>query len=77
MSKEEVIVLEGRVVEALPGGKFRVELTIEGMEEKMEVTASISGKMRMNNIRVTLGDRVKVELSNYNPEEGRIVYRFK
>ena len=61
---------EGVVVEALPSTTFRVEL-----ENGAMVTAHISGRMRVNHIRVLPGDRVLVELSTYDPQRGRILYR--
>jgi translation initiation factor IF-1 len=70
--KEEGIEMEGVVVENLPNARFRVQL-----EGDMEVLAHISGKMRMNWIRILPGDRVKVEVSAYDLTRGRIVYRFK
>ena len=70
--KEDAIELEGEVVEALPNTMFRVQL-----ESGHEVLAHISGKMRMNYIRILPGDRVKVELSPYDLGRGRITYRFK
>lgn len=70
-SKEKLIT-EGTVVEALPNTTFRVQL-----ENGHEVLAYLSGKMRKYYIRVLLGDRVRVELSPYDLERGRIIYRFK
>ena len=70
--KEEAIEVEGTVVEALPNTMFRVQL-----ENQNEVLAHISGKMRMHYIRILPGDRVKVELSPYDLQRGRITYRFK
>ena len=70
--KEEAIEIEGVVVEALPNTMFRVQL-----DNQHEVLAHISGKMRMHNIRILPGDRVKVELSPYDLQRGRITYRFK
>ena len=70
--KEEAIELEGEVVEALPNTMFRVKL-----DNELEILAHISGKMRMNYIRILPGDRVKVELSPYDLTRGRITYRFK
>lgn len=70
--KEDAIELEGEVVEALPNTMFRVRL-----DNDHEVLAHISGKMRMNYIRILPGDRVKVELSPYDLSRGRITYRFK
>lgn len=72
MPKEEAIELEGEVIEALPNTMFRVKL-----ESEHEILAHISGKMRMNYIRILPGDRVKVELSPYDLTRGRITYRFK
>ncbi len=68
--KEKGIVMEGEVTEALPNGMFRVKL-----ESGHEVLAHISGKMRINFIRILPGDRVRVELSPYDLTRGRIVYR--
>jgi translation initiation factor IF-1 len=70
-SKEKLVV-EGTVTEALPNTTFRVEL-----DSGHEVLAYLSGRMRKHYIRVLLGDRVRVELSPYDLERGRIVYRFK
>jgi translation initiation factor IF-1 len=70
-SKQKIEAL-GIVTEALPGTKFRVEL-----ENGHEILAYPSGKMRKYYIRILLGDQVRVELSPYDLELGRIVYRFK
>jgi translation initiation factor IF-1 len=70
--KDDVIEVEGTVVEPLPNAMFRVEL-----ENGHKVLAHISGKMRMHYIRILPGDRVKVELSPYDLTRGRVVYRFK
>lgn len=70
--KKDVIEAEGTVVEALPNAMFRVEL-----DSGHTVLAHISGKMRMNYIRILLGDRVTLELSPYDLTRGRITYRFK
>jgi len=72
MEKEEAIEVEGKVVEPLPNAMFRVELTSGHI-----VLAHISGKMRMNFIRILPGDRVKVEMSPYDLSRGRITYRYK
>jgi translation initiation factor IF-1 len=72
MAKEEVIEVEGKVVEPLPNAMFRVEL-----ENGHKVLAHISGKMRMNFIRILPGDKVTVQLSPYDLSRGRITYRFK
>jgi translation initiation factor IF-1 len=70
MPKEEVIVVEGTVREALPNAQFRVEL-----DNNHTVLAYVSGRMRMHFIKILPGDRVKVELSPYDPTRGRIAYR--
>jgi translation initiation factor IF-1 len=71
-SKTNVIEVEGKVVEALPNAMFRVEL-----ENGHRVLAHVSGKIRMNFIRILPGDRVTIELSPYDLTRGRITYRFK
>ncbi|GAB6099869.1 translation initiation factor IF-1 [Halanaerocella petrolearia] len=68
--KEEPIEVQGTVVETLPNAKFKVEL-----ENDHEVLAHVSGKMRMNFIKILPGDKVTVELSPYDLERGRITYR--
>lgn len=70
MAKEEPITIGGTVLEALPSARFRTEL-----DTGQEIVAHISGRMRRNRIRVTVGDRVRVELSPYDLTQGRIVYR--
>ncbi len=70
MAKEEVIQVEGTVVETLPNAMFRVEL-----EGGHRVLAHISGKMRMHYIKILPGDKVSVELSPYDLNRGRIIYR--
>ncbi len=70
MAKDDVIEVEGKVVEVLPGTKFKVEL-----ENKHTVIAHVSGKIRMNYIRILPGDTVTVELSPYDLTRGRITYR--
>jgi translation initiation factor IF-1 len=72
MLKEEPIEVEGIVVEPLPNAMFRVEL-----ENGHKVLAHVSGKIRMNFIRILPGDKVKVELSPYDLSRGRITYRYK
>ena len=71
-TKEEVIEVEGTVVEPLPNAFFRVELS-----NGHKVLARVSGKIRMNFIRILPGDRVLVELSPYDLTQGRITYRYK
>ena len=72
MSKEDVIEVEGTVVEALPNAMFQVEL-----ENGHIVLAHVSGKMRMNFIHILPGDKVTMELTPYDLNRGRITYRFK
>lgn len=67
-----MIEIEGTVTETLPNAMFKVQL-----ENGYEVIAHISGKMRVNYIRILPGDRVKVEMSPYDLTKGRITYRFK
>ncbi len=72
MSKSDVIEVEGIVVEKLPNAMFKVEL-----ENKHIVLAHISGKLRMNFIKILPGDKVKIELSPYDLTKGRITWRDK
>lgn len=72
MAKEELIKVDGTILETLPNATFRVKL-----ENVHEVHAHISGKMRMHFIRILPGDKVTVELSPYDLSKGRITYRFK
>lgn len=72
MGKEEKILVEGVIKEALPGTQFRVEL-----DNGHKVLAYLSGKMRRYYIRILLGDRVKLEMSPYDLTRGRITYREK
>jgi translation initiation factor IF-1 len=72
MAKEEKIQVEGTIVEALPGTQFKVRL-----DNGHEVLAYLSGKMRKYYIRILLGDRVRVDMSPYDLNRGRIVYRQK
>ena len=72
MSKEDVIEVEGTVVESLPNTNFKVEL-----ENGHQILAHISGKLRMNYINILPGDKVKVELSPYDLTRGRITWRGK
>ncbi len=70
--KEEPIEVDGTVIETLPNASFRVEL-----DNGHRILAHVSGKMRMNFIRILPGDKVKVELSPYDLSRGRITYRAK
>ena len=72
MGKKDVIEVEGKVIEALPNTIFLVEL-----ENGHQITAHISGKLRMNYIRILPGDKVMLELSPYDLTRGRIVWRGK
>ena len=72
MAKEDVIEVEGTVVEALPNTNFKVEL-----ENGHQVLAHISGKLRMNYIKILPGDKVRLELSPYDLTKGRITWRDK
>ena len=72
MAKEDVIEVEGTVVETLPNTNFKVEL-----ENGHQILAHISGKLRMNYIKILPGDKVRVELSPYDLYRGRITWRAK
>jgi translation initiation factor IF-1 len=72
VAKEDVIEVEGTVIEPLPNAMFKVEL-----ENGHKILAHVSGKIRMHFIRILPGDRVTVELSPYDLTRGRITYRFK
>ena len=72
MAKQESIQVEGTVLETLPNASFKVKL-----ENGHEILAHISGKMRMHYIRILPGDKVLLELSPYDLNRGRIVYRYK
>ncbi|HDC9855140.1 TPA: translation initiation factor IF-1 [Staphylococcus aureus] len=72
MAKQDVIELEGTVLDTLPNAMFKVEL-----ENGHEILAHVSGKIRMNYIRILPGDKVTVEMSPYDLTLGRITYRYK
>jgi translation initiation factor IF-1 len=72
VAKDDVIEVEGTVIEPLPNAMFRVEL-----ENGHKVLAHVSGKIRMHYIKILPGDRVTVELSPYDLSRGRITYRYK
>ena len=72
MAKDDVIEVEGTVIETLPNAMFKVEL-----ENGHEILAHVSGKIRMNYIRILPGDKVTIELSPYDLTRGRMTYRFK
>ncbi|HDJ3465215.1 TPA: translation initiation factor IF-1 [Staphylococcus aureus] len=72
MAKQDVIELEGTVLDTLPNAMFKVEL-----ENGHEILAHVSGKIRMNYIRILPGDKVTVEMYPYDLTRGRITYRYK
>ncbi|HCV2364472.1 TPA: translation initiation factor IF-1 [Staphylococcus aureus] len=72
MAKQDIIELEGTVLDTLPNAMFKVEL-----ENGHEILAHVSGKIRMNYIRILPGDKVTVEMSPYDLTRGRITYRYK
>jgi len=72
VAKEKAIEVEGEVIESLPNAMFRVKL-----KQGRVILAHVRGKMRMHFIKILPGDRVKVEISPYSIDRGRIVYRFK
>ena len=72
MSKQSAITQDGQIIQELSNAMFRVEL-----DNGMEIICHISGKIRMNYIRLMTGDRVKVEMSPYDLTKGRICYRYK
>lgn len=72
MAKEETLEFEGEIIEVLPGGRFAVKL-----ENGHIVQGLLSGKMRTNNIKVILYDKVKVEMTPYDLTKGRITFRYK
>jgi translation initiation factor IF-1 len=73
MAKDDLIEVDGIVKEALPNAMFKVEL--EGIGK--EILCHISGKIRMNYIKIVPGDKVKVEITPYSLDKGRIIYRYK
>jgi translation initiation factor IF-1 len=72
MAKQGPITMDGIITDTLPNAMFRVKL-----ENGHEVLAMISGKMRMNYIKILVGDRVTIEMSPYDLSKGRIIYRYK
>ena len=71
-NNEQVFSVDGVVTEQLPNAMFRVKL-----DKGINIICHVSGKMRMFNIRILPGDKVKVEITPYDPKKGRIVYRYK
>ena len=72
MPKDSLIEVRGKIDEVLPGAKFRVILD----KSELVVIAHLAGKLRVHNIRLSIGDEVKVELSPYDLAKGRVTYRF-
>ncbi len=72
MAKQGPIKMDGTIIETLPNAMFRVRL-----ENNHEIIAHVSGKMRMNFIKILVGDKITVELSPYDLTKGRITYRYK
>ncbi len=72
MAKQDTIEVQGKVIDVIPGGKYKVEL-----ENGHTVTAHVSGKIRMNYIRILKGDTVTIEMSPYDLTRGRITFRNK
>jgi translation initiation factor IF-1 len=72
---KNVIEVDGVVKECLPDTKFVVEIDVNG--KKFRVTGYLSGKMRMHYIKILEGDKIKIQLTPYDKEKGRIVYRYK
>ena len=72
MSKEDLAQLDGKVIDALAGGIYKVQL-----DNQVDISAKLCGKMRRFNIRVVVGDRVTVGVSPYDPTHGLIMYRHK
>ncbi|MCS7075297.1 MAG: translation initiation factor IF-1 [Bacteroidia bacterium] len=72
MAKQDAIVQDGTVIEALPNAMFRVEL-----QNNLVILATISGKMRLHYIKILPGDKVRVEISPYDLTRGRIIFRYK
>lgn len=75
MANEDKLEVDGVVLESLPNSEFLVRL--DGYPDEHKVRATISGKIRIHNIRILPGDRVKVEISTYDLTKGRITYRYK
>ena len=72
MAKDDVIIVDGKVIEVLPNATFKVEL-----ENGHMVLCHISGKMRMHYIKILLSDKVRVEITPYSLDKGRITHRYK
>ncbi|MBI4057715.1 translation initiation factor IF-1 [Candidatus Microgenomates bacterium] len=72
MNHKGTVIVEGTIVEAMPNTLFRVDL-----DSGQRIIASVAGKMRRNFIRILPGDRVKLEMTHYDKERGRIIFRYK
>lgn len=70
-----MVILEGKVVQALPDGKYKVKVEYKGKSK--EFICYVSGRMRVNHIIITEGDKVKIEVSPYDPTKGKIIYRLR
>jgi translation initiation factor IF-1 len=70
-----MVSLEGKVISSLPDGKYKVEVEYKGKTKVF--ICYVSGKIRLNHIMIIEGDRVKIELSSYDPTQGKIVYRYR
>lgn len=79
MAKDEAMRMEGRIIDCLPNALFKVQLNTDkdAKADALVLMCHLSGKMRKNNIRVLMGDRVDIEVSPYDLQKGRIVYRHK
>jgi len=77
MSKDDIIEFQGVVIDPLPNAMFTVKVLLEENNKEMVVTATLSGKMRKNFIKILPGDKVTVEVSTYDLTKGRITYRLK
>lgn len=78
MSKDGVVEYDAVVLEALPNTTFRVEVTDpQDPTKKVSILCSVAGKMRMHYIKILPGDRVKIEVTPYDPNRGRITFRYK
>lgn len=70
-----MIALDGKVLSSLPDGKYKVEVEYNGV--KRQFVCYVSGRIRLNHIVITDGDKVKIEVSEYDPDQGKIVYRYR
>ena len=78
MLKEDVVEYEGIVTESLPNTTFRVEVSDPSdSQRKVSLLCTVAGKMRMHYIKILPGDKVKVEVTTYDPSKGRITFRYK